>query len=271
MPNTLTDNLVALWEFREASGAAVADLSALGKTLTLTNGPTRVTGPTVPMEVLPAVDFDGTNDYGTSNAGAKLRDGSTNDLSFVAWLRIDATGRNDFVCWKNLTGDENDVSFYVNAATKLEARFVIAATGDVVATGGTVLSIDTWYHVAVTKSADVWTIYLNGVSDGTGSADDTLSFHDSDVLWVGSNHDIAFAPIASQNLNGKLAQVGIWNRALTATEVRILSNTGAVFAGTPYTTSDNVLSSILTPPNVNPLRVIKDLYPYPQYTRARTL
>ena len=271
MPNTLTDNLVALWEFREASGTAVADLSALGKTLTLTNGPTRVTGPTVPMEVLPAVDFDGTNDYGTSNAGAKLRDGSTNDLSFAAWLNIDTAGRNDFICWKNTVSVDNEITFYTNASSKLEVFFEINTAGGIVATGNTALSTATWYHVAATKLVGAWTIYLNGVSDGTGTQDRTLATHDSDVLWVGSNHNVAFSPTASQNLDGKLAQVGIWNRALTAAEVRILSNTGAVFAGTPYTTSDNVLSSVLTPPNVNPLRVIKDLYPYPQYTRARTL
>jgi hypothetical protein len=213
-------NLAQWLKLQEGTGTAAGDSSGNSKTCTLTNGPTWTTGP---FTRLPAVNFDGTDDYGTSSAGSILRNGVSNDITYACWVRIVATGRNDFVIW-NDSGATDAIDFYVNGSTVLEAAVQIDSGGFGVVSGATTLSISTWYHVALVKNANSWQIYLNGATDGSPlTAARTLANHGSDTLWIGSNHS-AFSPSAGFNLDGQMADVRIYNRALSAADVAQLYN-----------------------------------------------
>lgn len=90
----------------------------------------------------------------------------------------------------------------------------------------TVLSENTWYHVAITFDRDGdATIYLNGTADGSrdisalnASLDETTKVH------IGVD-----APTgASSYYHGKMDAVCFWKRALTATEISALYSSGTL-------------------------------------------
>lgn len=215
----LQDNLQICLEFDEGTGTTANDSSGNGNG-TLVNGVGWTSG-----KLGAAVEFDGTNDYVTTNVGAPLRSGETNDLTWATWLWIDATGRNDFIVWKTANGTD-DIGIFTDADTKVAVFARINSSAGSIITGATTLSINTWYHVALTKSGDSWTLYLNAVSDGSATAARTLASHDTDVLWLGSNHT-NFSPLAANNLDGRLDQFAAWNRALSGSEISDLYNGGS--------------------------------------------
>jgi hypothetical protein len=214
-------NLVAWWRYLASSGTSAVDSSpGAPYTTTLVNSVAWAAGPYARLK---ALDFDGTDDYGYSTAGAVLRNGVSNNLTFATWLWIDASGRNDVFNWKSSDGTD-EIGFFVNASSKLEGYVVIDSVGGSTVVGATTVNTSTWYHIALTKNGNTWTVYLNHVSDGTGSATVTLANHGSSTFWIGSNHDSSFLPLASFNLDGKMADTRIYNRALSVSDITELHN-----------------------------------------------
>jgi hypothetical protein len=136
------------------------------------NFPVTVVGDTKPSNFNPYLNnysnfFDGTGDYLTTPSNAAL-----------------ALGTSDFTveCWVNATSTPSDIGIFEsrtdgNAAT--ENGFTLTAfsssviriysNGILIASSGTTY-INTWCHVAVVRASGVWTLYVNGVSQGTSSA-----------------------------------------------------------------------------------------------------
>lgn len=221
----IVSNLQAWWPYTEGSGTSVADASGHSKTLTLTNGPTWGAKATGPNGLLPYTIYDGTDDYGTSSAGAILRSGATNDLTFATWLYINAAGRNDFICWKNSDGS-GEVSFYCSdvggGITRLTLWLELGGVFLGNFTNGTDIQANTWIHAALTKNGNTWTFWKNGVTDGSSTIAATLSQQTTDTLWIGSNHS-NFVPNASLDLNGRMADTRIYNRGLSAADMVALT------------------------------------------------
>jgi hypothetical protein len=79
-----------------------------------------------------------------------------------------------------------------------------------------------WYHAVGTWDDSVWKLYLNGVLVNTASTNHA-PFSDSNSTYVGGfdlNGTLARVP------DGKIDDVRIYNRALSASEVQYLYNMG---------------------------------------------
>jgi hypothetical protein len=73
-----------------------------------------------------------------------------------------------------------------------------------------------WYHLAVTRNGNAWALYANG--NKIAEANDTSSVPDPvRALWIG-NAELD----GSHGLLGSLDDVRIYNRALSALEIREL-------------------------------------------------
>jgi hypothetical protein len=78
-------------------------------------------------------------------------------------------------------------------------------------------SANTWHHACgVVSSATSRTIYLDGANSATGTASITPS--NLNVISIGRRPDGSFGL-----MNGLIAEVGIWNVALTAAEIASLA------------------------------------------------
>jgi hypothetical protein len=79
--------------------------------------------------------------------------------------------------------------------------------------------VNRWYHIAVTRSGDLFTIYLDGVP--VASERSEIAVPDASTpLTIGQLEYIGF-------MHGLLDEVSIYDRALTAGEISNISSTGA--------------------------------------------
>jgi concanavalin A-like lectin/glucanase superfamily protein/type IX secretion system substrate protein len=95
----------------------------------------------------------------------------------------------------------------------------ISSYPDPVATSQTAPSFNTWTHIVEVYSlgSQIMKTYINGVLDNTTSAMPTPNAATSNNLYIGSDRDAN-----EYFFNGKLDDIGMWNRALDSTEVQQL-------------------------------------------------
>lgn len=231
-PAALTDSLVAYWKLDETSGNR-ADVVG-GNTLTDNN-----TVPSVTGVVVNAADFNGSNEYLSHVDNAALSVGDQ-DYSFTAWFKLDSlppAGKNDSIFGKRQAGSSEYELFvtsagglnwsYRNFADTAYPTYGITAT---IATGQ-------WYFFAVTYHAATDTIVLRLNETYSTTSTSAPGVHDS----INSFY-IAYRPdsgIGDQWLDGKVDEVGLWKRTLTADEVTTLyqDGSGCAYSFTTCTTS----------------------------------
>jgi hypothetical protein len=224
----LSDSLAALYALNDNAATSVV-LATRGNNGTYVGeASTSVRSVAGPNSNIPlALDFDGADDHITTDAGLILRNGVSNDLSIAAWVNIDVDGRHDLIVWQ--TGDGTD-SFvmYITDIGAGDCRLNLFVQENSVVHGSpqsnSDISSGAWHHLGFTKSGGTWTFYKDGAASGTASFAETLSNWGTDVIWLGSNHTNFVAN--GFDLNGKMAQVGFWNRALSGAEFSQLYNSG---------------------------------------------
>lgn len=149
-----------------------------------------------------AMDFNGTTDY-LNTANDFIGTGS---LSASAWIYLDGYGggnQGTILTDGQLVLKVDSTNQAVFASSGGDAQY--SATGSIL-TGQ-------WYHVVVTRSGTTLTWYVNGVQSGTPGGS-TLANGTS--LLIGSNSQV------DRSFDGKIADVRIYNRILSAEEVKLL-------------------------------------------------
>ena len=100
------------------------------------------------------------------------------------------------------------------------------------------LSVNQWHHLTFVKNQNTYSIYVNGVLDG--------SITDNHIMGGTSNNLIFGAQLAwPEFFKGKLDDIGVWNRALTQQEITTLYNScqGTNITSQPSNSSVNIGSS----------------------------
>ena len=179
------------------SGNTVYDLSGSGNTSALTNGPTYLSSN------LGAFVLDGSNDYILVNSQANI-------LSKTAYTKIAFIYISNFSTVNNIIsgGFSGQHAFWMFGTNKLNAGHN-GAWNTVV--GATSLSLNTWYFAAVTYSDSTgWKLYLNGREDGTSAT--TTTFNGNQEIVIGAYN-------SGNNFTGRISNIQVYNRALSATEI----------------------------------------------------
>lgn len=152
--------------------------------------------------------FDGDGDYGEVADASDLKPGS---LTLTVWVKLPTGGdrggiagtmKNDYkqgyhIWWD---GDGNDLVFRAGKPY-IDIRYADPKT-------------DEWLFLAFTKdSSDNWEAFINTQSVGTMS---TAPAYNDDPLVIG------YFISSGYELNGSIAAVRIYNRALSAAEINAL-------------------------------------------------
>jgi hypothetical protein len=137
--------------------------------------------------------FDGTGDYLQTVDTPNIELGGGN-FTLEAWIYPTSLTSGNFILSKQTNvstasgyafrvldstsgGNASKLAFYASSN---------GSTWDIVAiTATTALSTNTWYHVAVTRSGSSFTIWLNGVSDGTGTSSTAIQ-DNTNPLCIGA-------------------------------------------------------------------------------------
>ena len=132
--------------------------------------------------------FDGIDDY-LSIASNTDFDFGTGDYTIEAWIRPAAFTSDDVIISRYSTW-ASDVEFYlaVRAGTPNIVIYRAGNSVPVALEGNTGLSVDTWYHVAVVRSSDTTTMYVDGVAQ-TETHSGSVNISGSAEVRIALNND----------------------------------------------------------------------------------
>jgi hypothetical protein len=211
-------NLIGLWHFDEGSGSTAFDSSGNNYNGVLINGPSWNSSGKVGC----SLDFDGVND--------QVDCGDVNDLtsypfSFTAWICPDTLGENNFGAILTNGGQHSSHDGYLFVLNSQYGLRLAVSNGSAYQDRDkiSVIIMGQWQHIAVSvNNSKVPKFYLNGASIGTGAPFSITPTANSYSLLIGegSNQNIAF--------DGSIDEVYMYNRVLTATEVKNNYENGSI-------------------------------------------
>ncbi|MGB4834083.1 MAG: LamG domain-containing protein, partial [Candidatus Moraniibacteriota bacterium] len=242
--SSLTSGLVGYWTFDGAdiSGTTATDRSGNANNGTLSNGPTKTEG-----KLGQALNFNGPAasqyvaiaDPGTASV---LDFGSASTITLSAWVRpTDFTttgGDGGVILMKGATNGTDDANYgllYSDGCTStcnVQFSFVSGGSAHIFETDQNVLLLNTWTHISATftfGTAGSIIIYINGIpqsgtwTSGTGSAAPSQT---NEALWIGASN-YSTGESVDEEFTGSIDEVRLYNRALSAGEVKSLFDLGA--------------------------------------------
>tara|TARA_Y100001949_G_scaffold106076_1_gene89588 strand:+ start:180 stop:1580 length:1401 start_codon:yes stop_codon:yes gene_type:complete len=196
--------------------------------LALANVATFINGPTLDSDGR-SIRFDGTNEYATIPDYPQVN--NMKNATISVWMQLDTT-----TTWTNPVSKDGNSGYYLqinsSAHWSYGTSYVKMGGARYFDAGGT-YSAATWYmYTGVVSDPDgdgTGTVhfYRNGSAQtgGTGSATGSVPTGMDNPMYIGafSSKDSG-APYAGYYLDGQLATVQIWDRALTAAEILDLYN-----------------------------------------------
>lgn len=208
----LTLAAVSYWKLDESSGNAS---DSVGSNTLTNNGTSTYTT----SKINNGIDFGASNSTKSAKFAGNLGIAGTGDLTISCWVKLNTeigSGTYDFATHRSqLTADRYiNLAYEYNSGTR---RLKINAAGTAITYEQT-LGTSNWYHLVVTRSSSNIVMYMNGSSVATGSQGSAGA--SSDYFALGYDGG------ASEYSSSIQDEVGIWNRALTSTEVTALYNDG---------------------------------------------
>jgi hypothetical protein len=187
------------------SGTTWTDLSSSGNNGTLTNGPTYSSSNGG------SIVFDGSNDI-VSSFSTQIS--GTGSKTISSWIKLNTTSRAGIAGTRSLA--EWGWGFTANRSGVGTLDFYDTQGSSLSAAAG--LGTNIWYHVTVTfDDSRIVTLYVNG-SQVAISSTPFAALNASTFNGVIGNEDEYTNPFYHP-FRGNIAQVAIYNRALTAAEV----------------------------------------------------
>ena len=207
---------VGYWRLDEGSGRNTADSSGNnnGGQLRGNGGPTWVAG-----QVGNALRFDGVDEY--VNIAASPVFGITGDITLAALIKREVPLAYDAIVAKTDGGNFFDYDFYFSGGDNRLRFWSDAGTPTPVFSTREIADTN-WHHVAVTRSGSTISFYIDGLDAGTatqtgGSANNSIPIR---IGTDGPTWD------PSSLFQGSIDEVRIYNRALSAAEIRSLNASG---------------------------------------------
>jgi hypothetical protein len=204
--STTVAGLVAAYSFNETgTTTTVLDASGSGNNGTI-SGATRTTA----GRFGGALDFDGVNDSVTVPDAASLDLTAAMTLEAYVFPTVTPNG------WRSILSKERpgDLAYFLNASNGNNRPVGGAVLGGVerVLAGPTALPVNAWTHVAVTYNGTALVLYVGGTQVATQNQTGAIPVS-ANPLRIGGNTPFG------EFFQGRLDEVRIYNRALTAGEI----------------------------------------------------
>jgi hypothetical protein len=219
----LDQGLVGYWSFegKTVSGTRVFDASGTGNYGTMTNGPTLVNG-----KLGQALQFDSISQYVDAGSAASLDLDSSFSVGF--WYKSRTFSLNAQIVSKTNSSSLWNFQFYEQLGPGTPSvRFAIYDGNQVpLVDAQNTLSDNTWHHIVGIRdvATDKLYLYVDGVLNGSATDTTTGSLPSAgDSLRFGQAVDLG----GPKSFIGNLDDVRIYNRALSAAEIKRLYKIGA--------------------------------------------
>jgi hypothetical protein len=230
---SLRAGLVAFWPLNEiatSGNVSATDATGRGNTLTASGSPVYANG-----KVGAARNFVSSSaQYLSALSNTDLQFGN-GDWTLSLWVANSSTYAGSSAIYQHVIGKD------AASGREFGLRAQISGTGttcgytaSVFRTNGSELAIQfpgftsaaafrgVWNHLAVVHNSGTVTAYFNYSQTATGSRGATAFNATSTPFNIGRRSYSGFL----ENLDGQVDEIGKWNRALTASEIQTLYNSG---------------------------------------------
>jgi hypothetical protein len=214
-----TDGLVGWWKFDETSGTVAYDSSGNGNDGILINGPIWHSG-----KIGGALSFDGSNDR--VKLPYTIFDGFVNS-TFALWF-LENQNNTDHHHFFSAATTSNSNRFLLGLNSSGKLNYHDDATNDIsrITYQYSEALVD-WCYIVLVRSMTGSSLYIDGNLKANVSYTNSNLTIVQNGLWLGGDQDsVGGGWSSTQQLNGLLDDVRIYNRALSAEEVQTLYNLG---------------------------------------------
>jgi hypothetical protein len=165
-----------------------------------------------------ALDFDGSNDYVNCGTSQGLK---PTGFTYSAWIKPNAQNfaYNQIMGWDAGASNTAVCTLLLKSNLKLALYVAGGPFGTYDGNGVFTLSSGLWYHVAATLTPTAAVGYVNGVVDRSvtgGTANISAG-----AFWIGGQN--GYSGGTSRFFSGQMDDIAVWNRALSAAEIKLLS------------------------------------------------
>jgi hypothetical protein len=214
--------LVAAYGFNEGSGTVVADGSGNGNNGTISGATWTTSG-----KYGNALSFNGNNALVTINNAASLQ--LTSGMTLEAWVYPTTVSNK----WRDVIYKGND-NYYLEGSSNNSRRPALGGTFGSPLYGTAPLTANTWTHLAGTYDGATMRLYVNGVQVASRAQTGAIATS-TNPLQIGGDS------IHGQYFAGRIDEVRVYNRALSAAEIQSDMNTPLVAAGDDFNRTDGGL------------------------------
>ncbi len=221
----ITSGLVAAYAFNEGSGTSVADASGNGHTGTISGAIWTTAG-----RYGNALAFNG-SDGSVSVANPNLPAG---DYTWEVWVNPNQTTTfQALLVARGLGVSAGGIELDLNSA----GRIAVYSNGALRLTSAAALPVGSWSHVALTRAGGTLRLYVNGTADPSTGTDGLANSFSTCPLLIGVDNDSGCTGALNGYFAGRLDEVRIYGRALSASEIQADMNApiGGGSAATPPT------------------------------------
>lgn len=158
-----------------------------------------------------AVNFNGTDGHVEMN-GDTLE--FTNAVTFEAWVNPSVSGAYTTILGKTDVATKNGYFFALNNLQPALWLSGLSTPGWL--TANTKVALNTWSHVVVTYDGSSVRFYINGNLDKAIKDSGSIAALPDKKFWIGMREDFG---TKSYQFKGKLDEMGVYNKVLTAAQI----------------------------------------------------
>ncbi len=178
-----------------------------------------------------ALDFDGINDYVEIADDDSLTPQSEITIAFWIYNRGgQSAGISKYAsCPGDPASPGESRAYYLDVYNDNQIRLTVFATAglyDYLLGNTTNIPLNQWHHIAGTFNAGEAKVYLNGNLDNSKTMSVSSIMNDVNPLMIGAHWAYCYGqPTLYPKLNGKIDEIAIYNRALSAEQIQLLMHT----------------------------------------------
>ncbi len=209
----LTRGLVGWWPMNEGGGGQAKDVSGSANPATLTNISPSSTSGWAGGPSGRSLMFDATDDYLSVTSSKAISTDLLGDMTWAMWVKIVNFSNHIWLLSKGSGTFADSYNCFLLITTGIvyhRRANGTAAEQDVTSTRAPPLG--QWCHIAATERNRVVTHYLNGAPNGSATLSAGSTSDSGNVLRIGARSDGFY-------MNGQMAHVRLYSRALSAVEV----------------------------------------------------
>ncbi len=211
---------VGWWKLDENTGTTANDSSGYGGTGSFTGSPSWMSGKYGSSLSLNGSQYVTVTD--TTNSVYDIQ----GDITLAAWVKTTSSAAPGVILSKDTGSSSRSYNIQMTSG---QPKFFLSTSGSAAcgtATGGTAKNDDQWHYIEGVRSGTAMTIYVDGVSAGTGSCTGNLFTSNTNVL-IGATSG------GGNGYTGQIDDVRIYNYARSASQIIEDMNAGHPAPGSP--------------------------------------